>query len=82
MEEKLNSCTEEFGNFMKNVKNVKKELDKLENEGYKFFRKLEKELEAFMNFYDNRWDKVKKKIRKRLLNYQSLKERTGKIDQP
>ena len=42
------------------------------------FDELEKELEAFMNFYDDRWDKVKKKIRKRLLNYQSLKGRTGK----
>ena len=51
MEEKLNSYTEEFGNFMKNVKNVKKELDNLENEGYKFFRKLEKEYEKEKKSY-------------------------------
>ena len=42
------------------------------------FDELEKELEAFIHFYDDRWDKVKKKIRKKLLNYQSLKGRTGK----
>ncbi len=46
------------------------------------FDELEKELEAFIHFYDDRWDKVKKKIRKKLLSYQSLKGRTGKSDQP
>ena len=43
MEDKLNDYTEEFVNFLKNVKSVKNELDKLENEGYKFFRRLENE---------------------------------------
>lgn len=42
------------------------------------FDELEKELEAFIHFYDDRWDKVKKKIRKKLLSYQSLKGRAGK----
>ncbi len=37
------------------------------------FDELEKELEAFVKFYDERWGKVKKSIRKKLLNYQSLK---------
>ncbi len=37
------------------------------------FDELEKELEAFVNFYDQRWGKVKKSIRKKLLSYQSLK---------
>ncbi|MBQ3490850.1 MAG: hypothetical protein IJA86_09695 [Clostridia bacterium] len=41
------------------------------------FDELEKELEAFVNFYDDRWNKVKKKIRKKLLNYQALKGRNG-----
>ncbi len=38
------------------------------------FDELGKELEAFVKFYDERWGKVKKSIRKKLLNYQSLKE--------
>ena len=37
------------------------------------FDELERELEAFVLFYDERWGKVKRKIRKKLLNYQSLK---------
>ena len=37
------------------------------------FDQLERELEAFVKFYDERWGKVKKSIRKKLLNYQSLK---------
>ena len=37
------------------------------------FDELEKEFEAFVNFYDQRWGKVKKSIRKKLLSYQSLK---------
>ena len=46
------------------------------------FDELERELEAFVNFYGDRWSKVKKKIRKKLLSYRALKGRTGKIDQP
>ena len=41
------------------------------------FDELEKELEAFVNFYGDRWNKVKKSIRKKLLNYQALKGRKG-----
>lgn len=41
------------------------------------FDELEKELEAFVRFYDERWGKVKKSIRKKLLNYQSLKGQNG-----
>jgi len=37
------------------------------------FDELEKELEAFVNFYESRWGIAKKKIRKKLLNYESLK---------
>lgn len=42
------------------------------------FDELEKDLEAFVAFYGDRWNKVKKRIRKKLLNYQALKGRTGK----
>ena len=41
------------------------------------FDELEQELEAFVKFYDERWGKVKKSIRKKLLNYQSLKGQSG-----
>ena len=46
------------------------------------FDELERELEAFVNFYEDRWGKVKKKIRKQLLNYQSLKGQKGSKKQP
>ena len=39
------------------------------------FNELEKEFEAFVKFYDGRWDITKSKIRKKLLNLQSLKGR-------
>ena len=45
------------------------------------FDELEKELEAFVNFYEDRWHKVKKSIRKKLLNYQALKGRKGEKKQ-
>lgn len=38
------------------------------------FDELERELEAFVKFYEKQWGKAKKSIRKKLLNYQSLKE--------
>ncbi|MBQ2686257.1 MAG: hypothetical protein IJF55_00810 [Clostridia bacterium] len=41
------------------------------------FDELEREFEAFVKFYDERWGKVKKSIRKKLLNYQSLKGQNG-----
>lgn len=41
------------------------------------FDELEKELEAFVRFYENRWGITKKKIRKKLLNYESLKGQNG-----
>ncbi len=42
------------------------------------FNELERELEAFVQFYDERWGIAKKAIRKKLLNYQSLKGRNGR----
>ena len=44
------------------------------------FNELERELEAFVRFYDERWGIAKKSIRKKLLNYQSLKGKNGKND--
>ena len=44
------------------------------------FDELERELEAFATFFDQRWGKTKKKIRKQLLNYQSLKGQNGQKD--
>lgn len=41
------------------------------------FNELEKEFEAFIQFYDGRWNIAKAKIRKKLLNFQSLKGRNG-----
>lgn len=41
------------------------------------FNELERELEAFVKFYDERWGITKKAIRKKLLNYQSLKGSKG-----
>ena len=41
------------------------------------FNELEKELEAFINFYEGRWDIAKSKIRKKLLNFKTLKGRNG-----
>ena len=38
------------------------------------FGELERELDAFISFYEDRWAKVKRSIRKKLLNYQALKE--------
>ena len=46
------------------------------------FDELERELEAFVNFYEDRWGKVKKKIRKQLLNYQSLKGQNRQDNEP
>ncbi len=40
------------------------------------FGELEREFDAFVKFYDERWGKTKKKIRKKLLNYESLKEQS------
>ena len=42
------------------------------------FNELERELEAFVKFYDERWGIAKKAIRKKLLSYQSLKGRNGR----
>ena len=42
------------------------------------FNELERELEAFVKFYDERWGITKKSIRKKLLNYQSLKRKNGR----
>ena len=42
------------------------------------FNELERELEAFVRFYEERWGIAKKAIRKKLLSYQSLKGRNGK----
>jgi len=42
------------------------------------FDELERELDAFVKFYDSRWKITKKKIRKKLLNYQSLKGTKGR----
>lgn len=42
------------------------------------FNELERELEAFVNFYDARWTITKKAIRKKLLSYQSLKGGKGR----
>lgn len=41
------------------------------------FNELEKEFEAFVKFYDGRWDIAKSRIRKKLLNFQTLKGRNG-----
>lgn len=41
------------------------------------FNELEKELEAFVKFYEGRWSITKSKIRKKLLNFQTLKGRNG-----
>ena len=41
------------------------------------FRELERELESFVRFYEQRWGITKRSIRKKLLNYQSLKEKNG-----
>ena len=41
------------------------------------FNELERELEAFVKFYDERWGITKKAIRKKLLSYQSLKGSKG-----
>ena len=49
---------------------VGKDEDYTEKEG---FDELERELEAFVDFYESQWGVAKKKIRKKLLNYQSLK---------
>lgn len=46
------------------------------------FDQLEREMEALVNYYDERWGKVKKKIRKKLLNYQSLKGQNRRNDKP
>ena len=46
------------------------------------FDQLEREMEALVNYYDERWGKVKKKIRKKLLNYQSLKGQNRHNDKP
>ena len=46
------------------------------------FDELERELETFVKFYEKRWGQVKKSIRKKLLNYQSLKEQNGQNKQP
>lgn len=50
-----------------------RQYDENEYTDQESFDQLERELEAFVNFYDERWGKVKKNIRKKLLNYQSLK---------
>jgi chromosome segregation ATPase len=42
------------------------------------FNELERELDAFVRFYDERWGITKKAIRKKLLSYQSLKGKSGK----
>ena len=42
------------------------------------FNELERELEAFVRFYDERWGIAKRAIRKKLLGYQSLKGRNGR----
>ena len=39
------------------------------------FEQLERELEAFVRFYDERWGIAKKAIRKKLLSYRALKEK-------
>ncbi len=41
------------------------------------FNELEKEFEAFVKFYDGRWNIAKSRIRKKLLNFQTLKGRNG-----
>ena len=46
------------------------------------FDELEMELEAFVKFYEDRWGKAKKKIRKKLLNYQSLKGQNRQDNEP
>ena len=46
------------------------------------FNELEREFEAFVQFYDERWGKTKRKIRKKLLNYQSLKGKNRFDDRP
>ena len=42
------------------------------------FDELERELDAFLKFYEGRWRMAKRSIRRRLLNYQSLKEQKGR----
>ena len=42
------------------------------------FNELERELEAFVKFYDDRWDIAKSKIRKRLLSLSKLKQNKNK----
>ena len=42
------------------------------------FNELERELETFVKFYDERWGITKKAIRKKLLSYQSLKGSKGR----
>ena len=44
------------------------------------FDRLEKELGAFIRFYDKQWGKTKKKIRKDLLNLKNLKGQDGEED--
>ncbi len=42
------------------------------------FGALEAEYNAFKKFYDGQWAKTKKKIRKKILNLENLKEKKGK----
>ena len=44
------------------------------------FNRLEKELGAFIRFYDKQWGNTKKKIRKDLLNLKNLKGQDGEQD--
>ena len=46
------------------------------------FDELERELDAFVAFYEQRWSITKKKIRKKLLNYQTLKGQNGQNGKP
>ncbi len=41
------------------------------------FGALEKEYKAFKKFYDGQWEKTKKKIRKKYLNLENLKDKKG-----
>ena len=41
------------------------------------FDTLEREYIAFTRFYEEKWGRTKKKIRKKLLNYETLKGKNG-----
>ena len=88
-EESLASVSEERDRFAEQnkvsearIKVLRKETGEVFDENAftseEDFNELERELEAFVKFYDERWGITKKAIRKKLLSYQSLKGSKGR----